>query len=60
MLLGSFLGIAGNDRWGLTHDATLGWLWSQLALLGVFLAGAGWLVLGVVLLSGRGGARAAA
>lgn len=61
VLLGSFLGIAGNDRWGLVHDPATGWLWSQLAVLGVFCAGAGWLLLGVVIVSsGRGGSRAAA
>ena len=60
VLLGSALGIAGNDRWGLTQEETFGWLWSQLALLGVFFAGAGWALLGAVLVSGRSGARSAA
>lgn len=60
VLLGSVLAVAGNDRWGLTHDPTFGWLWSQLALLGVFFAGAGWAVLGLVLVSGRTRARATA
>lgn len=55
VLLGSFLAVAGNDRWGLMDDPTFGWLWSQLAVLGVFCAGAGWLLLGAVLLSGGRG-----
>ena len=59
VLLGSVLGVAGNDRWGLTHDETFGWLWSQLAVLGVFFAGAGWAMLGAVLVSGRGNRPAA-
>lgn len=60
VLLGSFLGVAGNDRWGLVNDPTTGWLWSQLAVLGVFCAGAGWLLLGAVIVSGGGGGSRAA
>ncbi|MBI2780937.1 MAG: hypothetical protein HYX55_03945 [Chloroflexi bacterium] len=60
VLLGSFLGVAGNDRWGLTDDPTFGWAWSRLAVLGVFFCGAGWGLLGAVLVSGGRGARATA
>jgi hypothetical protein len=61
VLIGSVLGVAANDRWGLVNDESLSWLWAQLAVMGVFFAGAGWLLLGAVLVSGgRGGSRATA
>ncbi len=56
LVIGGPLAALGDDRWGLTDDATYGTLISQAALLGVFLTGAGWALLGAVLaLGGRGG-----
>jgi hypothetical protein len=57
VLLGSVFAAAGDDRWGLVDSEPYGAVWQQVALLGVFLDGAGWAMLGGVLLSGRSGAR---
>ncbi|HUQ78291.1 MAG TPA: hypothetical protein VM427_05400 [Patescibacteria group bacterium] len=52
VLLGSFLAAAGDDRWGLVRSEAYGPLWSTLALVGVLASGAGWAVLGAVLVFG--------
>jgi hypothetical protein len=60
LLIGSVMTNAGDDRLGLVTSEEYGAIWSIVALSGLFLHGAGWVVLGaVILLSGRGGRRAA-
>lgn len=57
-LLGSMVAWAGDDRLGLVDSGQYGQLWSALALTGVFLNGAGWVILGAVLaLGNRGSSR---
>lgn len=51
-LLGSVLAVAGDDRFGLVDSEPYGRAWSTIALLGVFLNGAGWVLLGAVLVFG--------
>lgn len=57
LLLGSFMAVAGDDHWGLVDSEAFGQTWTTIALLGVLLNGAGWLLLGAVLLLGRSGDR---
>jgi hypothetical protein len=59
LVVGGPLAALGDDRWGLTRNDTYGGIITQATLLGVFLTGAGWLILGAVLLvigRTRGGA----
>jgi hypothetical protein len=54
LVVGGPLSGLGDDRWGLTDNADYGAVITQAALLGVFLTGAGWALLGAVLmLAGR-------
>ena len=52
LLVGGPLGWLGDDRWGLVEDETYGPMFQQAALFGVFLVGAGWALLGTVLVLG--------
>lgn len=52
LVVGGLLAALGDDRWGLTRHATYGAWISQATLLGVFLTGAGWVLLGAVLVLG--------
>jgi hypothetical protein len=56
-LLGSSVAWLGDDRLGLVGSEPYGELWSAIALIGVFLNGAGWVILGAVLALGNRGAR---
>jgi hypothetical protein len=53
LVIGGPLAALGDDRWGLTRNEAYGALIVQATLLGVFLTGAGWGLLGAVLVSGR-------
>jgi hypothetical protein len=55
LVIGGPLAALGDDRWGLTHNETYGALITQATLLGVFLTGAGWALLGTLLVSGGTG-----
>lgn len=56
LVIGGLLSLLGDDRWGFVDNETYGAIAQQAAVLGVFLTGAGWALLGVVLvLGGRGG-----
>jgi hypothetical protein len=57
LLVGGPLATLGDDRWGLTDNADYGALITQATLAGVFMTGAGWLVLGLVLVLGDRGKR---
>jgi hypothetical protein len=53
-LLGSALALIGDDRLGLVDAEPYGRIWSMIAMLGLLLNGAGWVLLGSVLfLAGR-------
>ena len=52
LLVGGPLGLLGDDRWGLVDLETYGPMVQQAALLGVFFVGAGWALLGAVLVLG--------
>jgi len=52
LVVGGPLAALGDDRWGLTRHEAYGELITQATLLGVFLTGAGWALLGVVLVVG--------
>ena len=56
-LLGSLFAWTGDDRLGLVDSAQYGQMWSTIALIGVFLNGTGWVILGAVLALGNRGAR---
>lgn len=60
LIVGGPLAALGDDRWGLTDNETYGALITQATLLGVFLTGAGWALLGAVLVLGGRGSRTAA
>ena len=57
LLLGSVATNAGDDRLGLVTSEPYGAMWSGIALTGLFLNGAGWVVLGAVLVLGNRGQR---
>jgi hypothetical protein len=57
LVVGGPLAALGDDRWGLTRHEAYGGLITQATLLGVFLTGAGWALLGVVLVVGGRKAR---
>jgi hypothetical protein len=52
LVIGGPLAVLGDDRWGLTRHETYGPIITQATLLGVFLTGAGWVLLGAVLFIG--------
>jgi len=52
LLVGGPVAALGDDRWGLTRNEAFGELISQAALVGVFLTGSGWALLGAVLVFG--------
>lgn len=52
LAIGGPLAALGDDRWGLTDNEALGDLLVQATLLGVFLTGTGWGLLGAVLAFG--------
>lgn len=52
LIVGGPLSGLGDDRWGLTGNAEYGAVITQVALLGVFLTGTGWALLGAVLVFG--------
>jgi hypothetical protein len=60
LVIGGPLAALGDDRWGLTDNETYGALITQATLLGVFLTGAGWALLGAVLALGGRGSRTSA
>jgi hypothetical protein len=53
LLIGGPLAALGDDRWGLTRNETYGPLVTQATLLGVFLTGLGWSMLGATLAIAR-------
>jgi len=55
LVIGGPLGALGDDRWGFTDNAEFGAVITQVALLGVFLTGAGWALLGAILVFGGRG-----
>ena len=57
LLIGSIATNAGDDRLGLVNSDAYGALWRPIALTGLFLNGAGWVLLGTVLLLGKRGPR---
>ena len=62
LAIGGPLAVLGDDRWGLGRHETYGALITQATLLGIFLTGAGWALLGAVLVTGgqRGAPRVGA
>jgi hypothetical protein len=60
LLIGSIATNAGDDRLGLVNSEAYGAMWQAIALTGLFLNGAGWVMLGAVLLLGNRGPRAVA
>lgn len=60
LAIGSIITNVGDDRLELVTSATYGAIWSTIALTGLFLNGAGWVMLGAVLVAGGRGARRAA
>lgn len=60
LLLGSSVAWLGDDRLGLVDSEAYGQLWSTIAQVGVALNGAGWILLGAVLVLGSRASRPAA
>lgn len=58
LLVGSVATNAGDDRLGLMDSEPYGVIWGVIALTGLFLNGAGWVLLGAVLVLGNRGPRA--
>lgn len=52
-LVGSGLALLGDDRLGLVDSDPFGPFWSAIAMIGLFLNGAGWVLLGGVLVFAR-------
>jgi hypothetical protein len=52
LAIGSIVTNVGDDRLELVTSATYGAIWSTIALTGLFLNGAGWVVLGAILVLG--------
>ena len=52
LLVGGPLAALGDDRWGLTDNEAYGAALAQATLLGVYLTGVGWALLGAVLAFG--------